>query len=1137
MSLSNPLAGLTQGAGKEQQQQGADEKSVPRTVAGVVNEKGEIIDKTGKVIGSIRDVKDVDEPQKLVGGVVTETGDVVSEAGDNLAKVHIDDNYTPTSVPEGPKEGAKAGRDWNVLGKAKSAMQYGQNIQNTYGKLAGLRKPTDEGEGAEKAEQIPGEAQKEADVGGRAEKPAQELKTASGDSQKEADVGGKTAKAKETTGDAQQKTADTAKGAEELKKPSGAQQKEPVEAPADKGEKDLKGVSDEARKKADVDSQAAEVAGAAEQAPEAGKGAAQEEPRGGAEPMITRSPRPVDEDRHVPEPPAGDTAEKKHDVSAVEDKEKEAAGRVQAEGQVGTQDKADKLGKIGDEGAGDKQLGGDKLGDVKARGDLAGDEEASEESEGGAKTGLEVEEEEAIVEELEHEEVADELQDTEGAVEGAAEEAGKAVDISILKGTTADKGGNLVDEEGAIIGRLVEGDAKQLVGKSADDQGRFLDDSGQVIGRAEPIPEAIEGAAEAANPSDLSILKGTTADKAGNLVDEKGDIIGRLVEGDAKQLVGKSADDQGRFLDDSDQVIGRAEPILKDTEGAAEEAAEAGKPLDLGVLKGTTVNKAGNLVDKKGDIIGRLVEGDAKQLVGTSADDQGRIWNSSGQVIGRAEPIPEDERDETAKDFAPFENFPDAVVEADGRVVSDGRQVGQVVEGDPKRLKGCHVDEDGDILDRRGNVIGRAESWDEPEAEPEPEVDQSALAGKRVNKAGNVVDSQGQIWGRVVEGDLKALIGRMCDKQGNIMSESGEVIGRAELVPEHEREGSREGPFAELAGCTVAKDGTVVTPSGEVVGRLVSGDAKVLYGRPVDEDGDVLDKNGNVLGKAERWEEPEVEKKVNPLAGRKVNREGNVVDEEGNIIGKLTSGDVNICAGKEVDDDGDVVNAKGVTLGHVSLLEDIPTESEEEKKEREQREKDRQLAGQLAALIEQSLDKLRPILKLITDKVDRAERTPKDELDEKQLVREVKPLIEDGSKILTETNGAVRGMDPDGRIQRQAKQRSGTKEATPEEHHLAEVIKELTGTVTETIDNAKRKIEGMPHAKKELNPLWALLSEPLFQIIAAVGLLLHGVLGLVGRLVRGLVEGLLGGLGLNKVLDGLGLGSITGALTGKKEKK
>lgn len=55
--------------------------------------------------------------------------------------------------------------------------------------------------------------------------------------------------------------------------------------------------------------------------------------------------------------------------------------------------------------------------------------------------------------------------------------------------------------------------------------------------------------------------------------------------------------------------------------------------------------------------------------------------------------------------------------------------------------------------------------------------------------------------------------------------------------------------------------------------------------------------------------------------------------------------------------------------------------------------------------------------------------------------------------------------------------------------------------MTECIENAKRKIEGMPHAKKELNPLWGLLAEPLGQILAAVGLLLSGILGLVGRLV------------------------------------
>jgi hypothetical protein len=116
-------------------------------------------------------------------------------------------------------------------------------------------------------------------------------------------------------------------------------------------------------------------------------------------------------------------------------------------------------------------------------------------------------------------------------------------------------------------------------------------------------------------------------------------------------------------------------------------------------------------------------------------------------------------------------------------------------------------------------------------------------------------------------------------------------------------------------------------------------------------------------------------------------------------------------------------------------------------------------------------------------------------------VRQVRPLIEEGGKILTEANGIIRGLDPDGRIQANAKHKSATREATPEEFHLAEILKELTGTVAQTIENAKKKIEGMPHAKKELSPLWGLLSEPLFQILAGVGLLLSGVLGIVGKLV------------------------------------
>jgi hypothetical protein len=170
-------------------------------------------------------------------------------------------------------------------------------------------------------------------------------------------------------------------------------------------------------------------------------------------------------------------------------------------------------------------------------------------------------------------------------------------------------------------------------------------------------------------------------------------------------------------------------------------------------------------------------------------------------------------------------------------------------------------------------------------------------------------------------------------------------------------------------------------------------------------------------------------------------------------------------------------------------------------------------------------------------KIDKADRTPKEELDEEQLVNDVKPLLEEGGRILQECNGAIRGLDPDGSIAATAKQRAAEGEATKEEHQLAELLKELTSTVVKTIDNGKKRIQDMPHAKKKLNPLWALLSEPLFQIIAAVGLLLSGVLGLVGRLLNGLglgglVNGLLGGLGIDKLLGGMGLGSLTDALGG-----
>lgn len=470
--------------------------------------------------------------------------------------------------------------------------------------------------------------------------------------------------------------------------------------------------------------------------------------------------------------------------------------------------------------------------------------------------------------------------------------------------------------------------------------------------------------------------------------------------------------------------------------------------IDYSILKGALVNKLGNVVNEKGQAIGRITQGITSHLIGRKVDENGIIWNDSGKEIGRAEPIPDNELQELMES-KPFESFEGNVIDGKGKVMWEGQQVGQVIEGDLKAVQGKTVDPDGEVLDKAGNVIGKAERWEEEEVEPEAEVDKSILAGKRVNKSGNVVDSGGVIYGRVVDGDVSKMVGRMCNKLGEILSESGDVIGHAELVTEGEREGSKEGIFAELSGLTVNKDGYVVTPGGDIVGRLVEGDPKKLNGRTVDSDGDILDSNGNVIGKAERWEPEEEEKKVGALAGMHINQEGNVVDAHGNVIGKLTAGDPLVCAGLEIDDDGDVINGKGDVVGHVNLLSEIKEpepegETEEEKEARLQAEQDKKLATQMAFALEQCLDKIKPICKMITTKIEAMERKPEAERDEEQLVKEVRPLIEEGSNILREAHGVIRGLDPDGHIQANAKHKSGTREATPEEFHLAEVIKEVS---------------------------------------------------------------------------------------------
>ncbi|KAL0951052.1 hypothetical protein HGRIS_007792 [Hohenbuehelia grisea] len=194
----------------------------------------------------------------------------------------------------------------------------------------------------------------------------------------------------------------------------------------------------------------------------------------------------------------------------------------------------------------------------------------------------------------------------------------------------------------------------------------------------------------------------------------------------------------------------------------------------------------------------------------------------------------------------------------------------------------------------------------------------------------------------------------------------------------------------------------------------------------------------------------------------------------------------------------------------------------------EEQKVDKQLAERLSAIIEDANSRVIPLCKMIRKNIEGFEHQKEEDRDEAELVKQVKPLIEQTEKILNETNGSVRGADPDNRLSNKARRNMQDHKATPEEQRLAEALKVLMEEVQGTIDWAKDKLDSFPKAKRDLGPLLDALGQPLTQIVGGVALLLTGVLNLLGKLLSGLgldslLKGIVSATGLDKIYKGLGL--------------
>ncbi|KAJ5635158.1 uncharacterized protein N7484_008471 [Penicillium longicatenatum] len=549
--------------------------------------------------------------------------------------------------------------------------------------------------------------------------------------------------------------------------------------------------------------------------------------------------------------------------------------------------------------------------------------------------------------------------------------------------------GNIDNEDGMPVGERVEGGPKEVSGDGTelDGQAQLWDNRGKINGKAQSF--SIDGEQ---NEGPFADLDEPFVTEGGWVHDANGNKVGQIVEGEIRKVLGRAVDDDGDILDKRGNLLGRAEPW--------QEPDIEPEDVDITELEGLTFHKIGNVIGPDGVSIARVSEGNPKLFAGRKINAQGLVWSDVGEVIGNVMLIPLKEREAMTL----FGGIGDLVVRKTGYVEDEtGCIVGKIVESDPQKLQGLLVDDDGDILDKRGNLKGRAEPYNLPEEEEEEmEEDISVLEGMKVNKFRNVVDQNGSV-------------------------DDGNFLGSVGLIPSSERE-QGGGIFYGLEGLVVTKGGTITDLISYIVGRLVEGDMLRLNGRAVDEDGEIIDKVGNVIGRAERWIAEETPRNGYPMSDRKINQEGEVRKGDGNLISQLMDGNLNSLSGKAVEENGYIVDKDGDRIGECTFLAHL-AESELELSQEEH--------------------------------IERADRTPRDELDEEQLVKTVKPIIEEAGNILQECKGILRALDPDGQIAASAKARSVSHEVTSEEYQLADLLRQLSQTISTTIENGCRRIANM----------------------------------------------------------------------------
>ncbi|KAF6241463.1 hypothetical protein HO173_000173 [Letharia columbiana] len=156
----------------------------------------------------------------------------------------------------------------------------------------------------------------------------------------------------------------------------------------------------------------------------------------------------------------------------------------------------------------------------------------------------------------------------------------------------------------------------------------------------------------------------------------------------------------------------------------------------------------------------------------------------------------------------------------------------------------------------------------------------------------------------------------------NSVNKHGNNIGHAE-----------QADTSILKGLQTNKQGMVIGPEGVPIARLVEGKANELVGKICDEDGQLWNDLGKVIGRCELIPENEREAKAEGsfagLEGCVVVKDGMIEDENKRRVGVVVEGDATRLIGRAVDEDGDIIDNYGNVKGHAELYEEPQEEMAE----------------------------------------------------------------------------------------------------------------------------------------------------------------------------------------------------------------